>query len=74
METVRIPLPPFIIGFVLGPIAEKNLSLGLQASGGSYWPIVTSPLSLLFIAIAVVMLVGSSLRGRITPANGGESE
>lgn len=74
METVRIPLPPFIIGFVLGPIAEKNLSLGLQASGGSYWPIVTSPLSLLFIAIAVVMLVGSSLRRRIVPANGGESE
>ena len=62
MDSYRIPLPPFIIGFVLGPIAEKNLSLGLQASGGSYWPIVTQPLSLLFISIAGGMLVASAAR------------
>lgn len=62
MDSFRIPLPPFIIGFVLGPIAEKNLSLGLQGSGGSFWPIVTNPLSLLFISIAASMLVASSAR------------
>ncbi len=56
LETCRIPLAPFIIGFVLGPIAEKNLSLGLQASDGSYWPILTRPISLLFIAVAIGML------------------
>ncbi len=56
LESYRIPLAPFIIGFVLGPIAEKNLSLGLQASDGSLWPIVTRPISLLFIAVALGML------------------
>lgn len=56
LESQRIPLAPFIIGFVLGPIAENNLSLGLQASDGSYLPIVTRPISLLFIVIAAVML------------------
>ena len=57
LESARIPLAPFIIGFVLGPIAETNLSLGLQASNGSYLPILTRPLSLLFIVVAVIMLL-----------------
>ena len=56
LESYRIPLAPFIIGFVLGPIAETNLSLGLQASDGSFWPIVTQPISLVFIAVAIGML------------------
>jgi len=56
LESLKIPLAPFIIGFVLGPIAEENLTLGLQASNGSFLPIITQPLSLLFIVIAVVML------------------
>jgi putative tricarboxylic transport membrane protein len=65
LESFRIPLAPFIIGFVLGPIAEKNLSLGLQASDGSFWPIVTRPMSLLFILIAVVMLLLPSIKRMI---------
>lgn len=56
LERCRIPLAPFIIGFVLGPIAEKNLSLGLQASNGSYWPLVTRPMSLVFLLVALLML------------------
>lgn len=64
LESMKIPLAPFIIGFVLGPIAEENLSLGLQASDGSFWPIVTRPLSLLFITIAVVMLLVPSIKRR----------
>ena len=36
LESLKIPLAPFIIGFVLGPIAEENLTLGLQASNGSF--------------------------------------
>ena len=62
LETFKIPLAPFIIGFVLGPIAEKNLSLGLQASDGSYLPLVTRPVSLLFLVIAAVMLIAPFLR------------
>ncbi len=71
LESNRIPLAPFIIGFVLGPIAEQNLSLGLQASDGSYWPIVTEPISLLFIAIAAGMLIVPSIRKRRLPQGGG---
>ena len=39
MERLKIPLAPFVIGFVLAPIAEKNLCAGLMLSGGSYAPL-----------------------------------
>ncbi len=63
MERVGLPLAPFVIGFVLGPIAEEKLSAGLMASGGSYWPIVARPVSCLFFAISVLLFVGPTLLG-----------
>ena len=56
MERFRIPLAPFVIGFVLAPVAEENLCAGLMASGGSYLPLLTRPVSLAFIVLAVFLL------------------
>ena len=55
LENARIPLAPFVIGFVLAPEAEKNLGKGLITSGGSFWPIVTRPISAVFFCLAIVM-------------------
>jgi putative tricarboxylic transport membrane protein len=55
MERNKIPLAPFVIGFVLAPIAEESLGAGLQSSGGSYAPLVNSPFSLVFCGFAVVL-------------------
>lgn len=63
LERVGIPLAPFVIGFVLGPIAEKNLSLGLQSSDGSWAPLITRPLSLMFLCAAAVLLLVPWLAG-----------
>lgn len=63
-ESRKIPLAPFVIGFVLGPIAEENLSAGLMGSSGNWWPILTEPKSLLFLIVAVVLLVVPMWRGR----------
>ena len=57
MERLKIPLAPFVIGFVLSPLAEENLGAGLMLSDGSLLPIVTRPLSLLFFTVAVVMAI-----------------
>lgn len=57
MERHRIPLAPFVIGFVLGPIAEDKLSAGLMASNGSFLPIVTRPISAVFFGLALLMLI-----------------
>ncbi len=56
LENASIPLAPFVIGFVLAPEAEKNLGKGLITSGGSFWPIVTRPISAVFFFLALVML------------------
>lgn len=57
LERNRIPLAPFVIGFVLGPIAEENLSAGLMSSQGSWLPIITRPISLLFVVISALLLI-----------------
>lgn len=57
MEKARLPLAAFVIGFVLAPVAEENLCAGLMASGGSYAPLVTRPLSLLMLVIAAALLL-----------------
>ncbi len=63
LERWRIPIAPFVIGFVLAPIAEEHLSAGLMQSDGSYLPLVTQPISAVFCLIAVGLL-GWSLRRR----------
>lgn len=65
MEKLRIPLAPFVIGFVLGPVAETNLCAGLMASGGSYLPLVTRPMSAVFLVVSAVLLVVPIMRRRV---------
>ena len=68
MERCKIPLAPFVIGFVLAPIAEKQIGEGLQASAGSYLPLITSPVSAIFLVVAVVAFFLPFIRRRkITP-------
>ena len=62
MERLKLPLAPFVIGFVLAPIAEKNLASGLMQSGGSYWPIVTRPVSLIFCLVSLGPVLWPILR------------
>ena len=57
MEKARLPLAAFVIGFVLAPIAEENLCAGLMASGGSYLPLLSRPISLCLIISAVMLLI-----------------
>lgn len=51
------PLTPMIIAAILGVLLEKNLRIALTVSEGSYLPLVTKPISLIFILLTVVSLV-----------------
>jgi putative tricarboxylic transport membrane protein len=55
-ERADVPIAPFVIGVVLAPIAETTLRSGLMASAGSYWPLVTRPLSLGFLLASLLLL------------------
>lgn len=59
MERARIPLGPFVIGFVLAPLGEAKLRSGLMMTAGGIEPMFTRPLSLLFLIVSVLLLVWS---------------
>ncbi|MEC7564121.1 MAG: tripartite tricarboxylate transporter permease [Planctomycetota bacterium] len=62
LERYRVPLAPFVIGFVLAPIAEEKLGSALQASGGSYLPLISGPISLTLLIIAVGLVIWPIVR------------
>lgn len=51
-----ISLPPFIIGFILGPMAETNLRRGLQLSDGHFIGFLTEPIAAVFLFLSVASL------------------
>lgn len=61
-EKAKVPLAPFVIGIVLGPIAEKNLRAGLMGTAGDFTPLFTDPLSASFLFVAFVSLIWPFLR------------
>jgi putative tricarboxylic transport membrane protein len=63
----EIPSTPFILGFILGPLAEVNYRRGMMRTNGSFLPFLQSPISLVFLLVAVVVIILSatkSLRGK----------
>lgn len=59
LEKIKVPLAPFVIGFILAGLAESQLRSGLMASAGSIEPLFTRPIAAVFLAVAVFMLVWS---------------
>ncbi len=57
MERCKVPLGPFVIGLVLAPIAEPGLRSGLMITGGDILPLFTRPISGLFMAICIGMVI-----------------
>ncbi|MCR5162073.1 MAG: tripartite tricarboxylate transporter permease, partial [Lachnospiraceae bacterium] len=57
MKKADLPIAPTILAFILCPTLETNLRRGLMKSQGSFVPFITSPISLVFIILAVFMLV-----------------
>lgn len=63
----RIPIPPVVLGLVLGPTLEQNYRIALILSEGKADIFYTSPVAILFFALAVLVIglqAMSSLRGR----------
>lgn len=58
----EIPTTPFILGFILGPLAEINYRRGLIRTKGNFLPFLTSPISAVFLGIAVLVLVMYALK------------
>lgn len=59
MQKYRIPVLPFILGFILGEAFETNLRRGLEYSNGNIFEIFTRPIAVLFLVIAVLSTIFS---------------
>jgi putative tricarboxylic transport membrane protein len=60
------PIPPFVLGLVLGDILDKNLRRGLTLTDGDIGPFFTRPISALLAAVTIftmLMYVPSFNRG-----------
>ena len=57
-DRFRYPLPPFVLGMVLGPLIEGNFRKML-GQYGDVTPLFTQPIALTFIALSVVSIVYS---------------
>ncbi len=57
-----IPTTPFILGFILGPLAEVNYRRGMIRTQGSFLPFLTSPISAIFLGIALLVLAMYALK------------
>lgn len=63
----KYPVPPFILGFILEPIVEKNLLRAMQLTKGSFIPFFTRPVSCIFLVITIVYMV-LTVKGRMKKA------
>ncbi|MGC6466657.1 MAG: tripartite tricarboxylate transporter permease [Akkermansiaceae bacterium] len=59
LERWKIPLAPFVIGFVLMPLGEESMVAALMSSGGGWAPLLTRPMSLSFLILAGLLLFWS---------------
>ncbi|MEY8339243.1 tripartite tricarboxylate transporter permease [Lachnospiraceae bacterium 62-35] len=72
MKKLDYPQAPIILGFILGPIIETNLRRGLMKSQGSFVPFLTSPISCVFLLIAVITLA-LTIKKEVSKLKAGET-
>jgi putative tricarboxylic transport membrane protein len=65
LEYCRVPLGPFVIGFVLSPIAEEQLRASLMMSDGNVAEILSRPYALVFLALAILTVAWPAIAARL---------
>jgi putative tricarboxylic transport membrane protein len=54
------PIPPLVIGVILGSMADANLRRGLMISRGSLMPFFTRPVALILLLIIIFTFVSNT--------------
>ncbi|MDO6588416.1 tripartite tricarboxylate transporter permease [Salipiger sp. 1_MG-2023] len=54
---LEVPITPIILGMVLGPTIENEFRTAMMLSGGSWDIIFTSPLAMIFLGLAALIIV-----------------
>lgn len=62
MDKFKFPLPPVVLGLILGGFAEENLRLALLIGGGDWNILFENTTSLVLVALTVAVVVGPSVK------------
>ena len=73
LRQMNFPMPPLVLGIILGDLLDKNLRRGLTLSDGHLTPFFTRPISAVFVALILLTILASlpAVRralGRLLPA------
>ncbi len=62
MDKLKFPLPPVVLGLILGGFAEENLRLALRIGRGDWMVLFSNVTSLVIVALTVAVIVGPILK------------
>jgi len=60
LSATNFPAAPFLLGVILGPMADSNLRRGLRLSDGSFLPMFKRPISVFFLIIILGMILAQT--------------
>lgn len=64
MDKLKFPLPPVVLGLILGAFAEENLRLALRIGRGNWAVLFQNTTSLVLIAMTLAVVIGPTLKRR----------
>ncbi len=68
MDRLKFPLPPVVLGLILGGFAEENLRLALRIGRGDPMVLFQNTTSLILVALTIAVIIGPSLKRRYIDA------
>ncbi|MDE0589152.1 tripartite tricarboxylate transporter permease [Halocynthiibacter sp. C4] len=73
LRKMNYPMPPLVLGIILGALLDKSLRRGLILSDGDLTPFFTRPISAIFVAIILFGVLSGipSMRRLVTGKNKG---
>jgi putative tricarboxylic transport membrane protein len=60
LTNMGYPIPPLVIGVILGSMADANLRRGLMVSQGSLAPFFTRPVALILLLVIVFTFINNT--------------
>jgi putative tricarboxylic transport membrane protein len=64
MDRLKFPLPPVVLGLILGGFAEENLRLALRIGRGDPMILVQNTTSLVLVVLTIAVIIGPTLKKR----------
>ena len=64
MEKMKFPLPPVVLGLILGSFAEENLRLALRIGRGDWTILFVNTTSQILVALTLAVIIGPILKRR----------